>query len=296
MLFRSIEQCDRNEITVSLDQTLNLINEKEMLTLRVQKEMFELSQKNFTYIATAIPESRIESDSLNVTSKDFVFCKSEFQRVVQETKTLDEVARGLANNIASIQVYNGNAYIYYSNTALITKLNLPNCSIESGLARELYHILNRTEDCYYVKDDNKGVFKIKVAENEAVTLPIQRTNYEMVYGVDNILSNMRNVTNINMQLYNNNLQIICKAYKQLQITLSICKEGLGLFIDNIKTQFSIGYTSESLCTITISIAQLIAIQKLFGNCSDVQIKRGDNCICLKQRNSEKTLLIAGMLF
>ena len=150
----------------------------------------------------------------------------------------------------------------------------------------LYHILNRTEDCYYVKDDNKGVFKIKVAENEAVTLPIQRTNYEMVYGVDNILSNMRNVTNINMQLYNNNLQI----------TLSICKEGLGLFIDNIKTQFSIGYTSESLCTITISIAQLIAIQKLFGNCSDVQIKRGDNCICLKQRNSEKTLLIAGMLF
>ena len=65
------------------------------------------------------------------------------------------------------------------------------------------------------------MFKIKVAENEAVTLPIQRTNYEMVYGVDNILSNMRNVTNINMQLYNNNLQIICKAYKQLQITLSI---------------------------------------------------------------------------
>lgn len=292
----SVEEYKDNDITVNLDQTLNLINEREILTLKVQKELFELVQKNLTYTAIAIPENRIDNDSLSITETAMLFNKHEFQRVVQEAKALDEVARILASNTASIQVCEGKAYIYYSNTVFITKLNLSNCSIASGLARELVSILNRSKVCYYDKDEKEGVFKIKITDNEAVTLPIQHINYEMVYGVNKVLQDMKTVTNINMKLYNEYMQIICKAYKRLQVTLSVCENGLGLFIDNSKTQFSIGYSSTPLFTITISTAQLMAIQKLFGDCSNVQIERGDNCICLKEQNSEKTLLIAGMLF
>lgn len=286
---------DTCEITVNIDQTINLLNKEEMVDISVRGEVMEIRQESFKFSATKLPEERIDSDVFG-KKKDVTLYTDELINYIHSTKALDEVSKILAVGMSPVHIHNGTAYLYYSNTVYVNKLNLPNCAISSELIRKLVPVLGRSDNAKYLYDEDAGLMYIDISTSEVVTLTIQRLNHQMVQGIKNIEVNLRDVGRISMVKYKDYMETICKAYKKLLIELSVCEDGIRLFVDNGNTKFDIGSKKGSLVSIKISTAQLLAIVRLFGSSSDVVIQRGDNSLCFAQQNSRKKLIIAGMLY
>lgn len=294
LVLKEYDSQDTTEITVNIEQTINLINPKEAVIINVRGDIMEIKQNSFEFVATRTPEQRVESTLDTTQSKPFD--NFGLIRFISDSKSLDGVAKTLSLGLAPIIVFDNIAYLYYSNTVYSTRVKLPDCSIPSEVARKLSNVLMRSKSCSYVHDAENGVLTINISNSETVTIMTQKTNKQLVQGIKNVLVNLRDVATISLRNYKEYMNIICKAYKKLLLELTICEDGIQLHVDNVTTKFNIGSKGKSLVSIKISTEQLSAISRLFGEEIDVVVKKGDNCICLMQKNSEKKLVLAGMLY
>lgn len=57
-----------------------------------------------------------------------------------------------------------------------------------------------------------------------------------------------------------------------------------------------GDGGRELCGCKISTPQLTAIQKVYNGAGDVVIRKGENKLCLYQKNSRRTLIVAGLVY
>ena len=294
LVLREYDSKDTTEITVNIEQTINLLNENEPVIINVRGDIMEIKQNSFEFVATRTPEQRVEN--ILDTSTSSKFDNFGLIRFISDSKALDGVAKTLSLGLAPIVIHDNIAYLYYSNTVYSTKVKLPDCSIPSEVARKLSNVLARSKSCSYVHDAESGLLTISISNNETVTIMSQKANKQLVQGIKNVLVNLRDVATVSLRNYKEYMDIICKAYKKLLLELTICEDGIQLHVDNVSTKFVIGSKGKSLVSIKISTEQLSAISRLFGEEVGVVVKKGDNCICLMQKNSEKKLILAGMLY
>lgn len=286
---------DDLDISVIVGSTVQLLNPREDVILEVRGDILQIIQSHFSYGTQRSYESRIPTKAFDM-DYSLPYSSDEIKAFNNATKALDEVARVLAGNKESITIRNKKAYIKYSNTGLIMDLDLPDMSITSDALRKVTTALDRSRDSKCCYDKESAVMYFKINADEAVAVPVAEPDNHAVEALEYCLKDTKAVATINFSLYAEYMDAICKAYRKTKVDMSVCQTGLRLFINQLPTSITVGSMSEALCSIQITTAQLQAIHRLFGDCTNVEVRRGENRLCLMQKNSNKVLVIAGLLF
>lgn len=293
---KSIEKQLDKDITVIVDRTLELLNEKEEITeIEISEEMLIIRQKSFMFSATSQPELRVEiNDS---ASQEFVrFDSNEFKSIASESRMLDDLTKLLGVDTAPINIVNGRAFVVYSNTVYVRNCKFPNVKIPSEMARKTASILTGNTSIQYRFNQESGNLELKVGDKKRVVMSTLNPDYRIVEAVAEKEQSLKFINKINISKYKAILDTVCRVYKKLLVDVSICNSDLRIFTNNISTQLDLGSKEIPDITVRISTAQLAAITKLFGELSEVEVLKGENMICLRHPYAKRILMIAGMLF
>ena len=141
-----------------------------------------------------------------------------------------------------------------------------------------------------------GIIYFKISENEVVSTNIGLVDDKTVEDLRNMVNGVRNVTHINISKYIGNIQLITNTYPRSLLNLIVTENGLRFFMDNINSKLVFGDGGRELCGCKISTPQLSAIQKVYNDASDVVVRKGENKLCLCQKNSRRTLIVAGLVY
>ena len=283
------------DISVTVDNTIKLLNANEDVVLEVYEDVMRIVQSHMTYDTTKSYESGMRTKAFDLNF-DRTFNLESIKNYVAASKALDEIAKILAVNKVSVSVSNGRAFMKYSNTAFVKNLDLPDCTIASEVLRKVVSTLERSKTNKYYYDEENNVIYFQISLNEVVAVPITKKNNQQVELITEIINNTRSIGTINFALYAEHMETIYKNYKKLMVELSICDSGLRMFIDQSPTQIVIGTNSNAKCTIQVSTAQLQAICRVFGEYTDVEVRKGENKICLVHQNSNSALVLAGLVY
>lgn len=293
---KSIEDYMSIDITIIVDRTLELLNEKEEITeIRVNEDVLTIRQNGFMFSATKQPELRVRLD--DCPAEEFTkFDNEEFKAITNDARMLDDLAKTLGTEVAPINIVKETVYVIYSNTVYIQSCRLPDMKITSQTARKVASTLLSNMNTQYYFNQERGNLELKIGDKKRIVMSTLNPDYRVIKAIQDKEQRLKFVNRINVKRYKHILDTICRVYKKLLIDISICKSDLRIFANNINTQLDLGSKEIPDMTIRVSIAQLVAVTKLFGELTDVEILKGENMICLKHPYTKRSLIIAGMLF
>lgn len=284
---------DDVDITVNLDSSMNLLNDKEDVYIDVTGDLFTVKQTWFEYGTQRVSEERIlmDLDSCDVSGSISTY---EIYKLVSASKTLDNVAKECIEALSDITIFDKTAYVSYNNVKLAVKTSLPNMRIQANSIRECNTFM-KDGDIEYRYDTKKKILYLLSGKvvNAVSVLDVDK---KVVGDFKLYESKVLFMTSVDFGKYNENLSILVSNYKKVKINLTFVTGGIRVFVDNLRSRFTMGDDGEGLFTIIISTSQLSLLTKLFGKDGRIEIAKGENYICLKNNNSNKTLLISGMTY
>lgn len=281
------------DITVALDGSINLLNEKiPMVDLAFDQDMLRITQELFQYDALRLPEQAVEIPEI-VTWKKLSI--EDVRDIASASTYLEEVGRSLGETSAAIDIYKGMAYVIYSNTAFMCPTTLPDLRMTAESVRGLRKALVGSTGEYNFLEE-QGLF---IARQDGVRTLVTalRENVEMVDSVLRSCNPSRQVLlgKYDLTRYAEAIRFIGSAYRRVLLELSVCKGSVGIFVESPSAHFVVGDVKDIQCSIRLNTAQLACIGKIFGQCRKVSIRRGENCLCLEDRQWGKTLVLSGMI-
>lgn len=285
------EECS---VTVTVEQALELLAEDYVVDLNITRDSVEIKQGLFYYIAAKNAEEkvftkRVEHYECSVSEEAII-------KFVHNARAMELVNKELGREGFEVDIYNGLGIVKTDNTMYRAKLPLVNSHLSGEECKKLIKCFTGCNSYHLDSESRVILFKIDSGgSNVAVAYREYRKALFELH--ENLMRDMVVAVNeIRLEDYSSTMSVICKAYKKLLVEMTVCEMGLLLHVNNAKVQFIVGKDSKPLFTIKMSIAQLNAVNRIFGNETFVQILRGKDKICLKQKNCNSDLIIAGMIY
>lgn len=276
-----------------VNKEIKLLNPQLDVVLRMVGDILNIEQNVFSYTTEQSYEGVVDSRAFE-QEFDRRYSGVLLRSCVYTCKALDSVARSLGVSYSAINIKNGVAYLAYSNTALITPLDLPDGTISNETLKKILVFTDKVTNsvCCLVGD----VIYFKVSDNEVVSTTIGVVDDKLVEDLNNMISSMVNVGDVSVSKYAKDMQLITKIYPKALLDLTVTETGLRVFMDNINSKLVFGDSGKDKCSCKMSTSQLVALQKIYNDDNNVAVKRGENKICLCQKNSKRILLIAGLVY
>lgn len=276
-----------------VNKEIRLLNPQLDVVLRVVGEVLSIEQDIFSYTAEQSYEGIVDTHAFEQIF-DTKYSSALLRACVYSCKALDGVARSLGVTYSTVNIKEGYAYLKYSNTALILPLDLPDGSLSNETLKKISAFTDKVTNCVCSCVD--GIIYFKISENEVVSTNIGLVDDKMVEDLRNMVNGVKNVTNTNISKYVGDIQLITNIYPRSLLNLTVTENGLRFFMDNINSKLVFGDGGRELCGCKISTPQLTAIQKVYNGAGDVVIRKGENKLCLYQKNSRRTLIVAGLVY
>ena len=290
-------ECDEEgiDITVSLDASLQLVDVTKDVVIKQLGNVLSISQEGFSVAAQIAYTERIEDKSFS-SDFDRKFEIADLRHCLKECQALDNIARGLSLSYSSITVSEGKAYVQYSNACYATAFNFPDMTVAVEALKTLSNFLKDVKgQVKYGLDLEHRVMYVQLSDRSVVAMAYSECNKKAVESAEMLKTELYDITTVNMETYYDDLSLVVQIYPKVLMQLSVCENGLSVFVDNISTQFKYGSTNKAIFTITLSSSQVLAACKIFSE-GDVSIKKGINKICISREISKQTLVLAGTIF
>lgn len=279
-------------ITVTVDNSINLIKDGEIVTLEINADSLSMRCKSFsTYLKACF------SEYYDCATKQFGEMKKvsldALSDIVESSKALDDIAKLLGAPLAPVYIIGGKYYIYYSNTAVVgTAPDLVDCTLSAELLRKVQAPLKRSFGSTEVLYDSKNLLKFNISGEEEVIVAYGNLNLKIVEGLVSLCAKSEEVMHVNFAPYVKDIQTIGRVYPKALVTLSFYSKGIGINLATSTTLLDIGEIGKPILSIKISTAQLLVLGKFYGG--EVTVKRGESGICLD--NKRTTTILSGMIF
>lgn len=285
---------DSTSFTADIGSVINLLNEKDEVCLQANGDVLSIWQNNFKYDAVRVPEERVDYSGF-LQKAVLPFDARDFAKVAGSSRIMDAVAKELGGVKANINIVRGYAYIEYSNSVFVEPFeSLDNVMFTPESVRTLVKFLGGSNLSYY-KDDESGMMVMRLDDMSAAVTAFS-PDARSAAMCDKYIAEMSDITEIDFGRMKNVLECICRSYKQLTVEFIIREGGFGIYVDDITAKFATGYGGKRLCSIKLSLGQVSAMYRLFAGSSACTVAVGGNKICLKQKNSRKKLVLAGLVF
>lgn len=281
------------DITVALDGAINLLNDDiPVVDLTFDQGMLRITQEFFQYDALRLLEQAVDFPEVFTWQK---LGMEDFRSIASASVYLEEIGRTLGETSAAVSIHKGMVYIIYSNTAFICRTALPNMCMTAESVKGLRKALTGGTPVYNFVEE-RGLFIVKQGDAKILVTAL-RENVEAVYNVLRVCDRNRQMFlgEYDLTRYAEAIHFISSAYKKVLLDLSVCRGDIGIFVESPSAHFVVGGVKDIQCNIRLNTAQLACIGKLFGQCRQVGIWKGDNCLCLENKQWGKTLVLAGMI-
>jgi len=285
-----------NDISVFLDRTVELLNDAELMTeVRIDGNVLMMVQSNITHSAPKQPELRMDIDRSKIEVNE-TFPIVKLHSVVRSNRALDEVAKELARPTANVSIVGGYAYIRYETMLYKCKADLPDMQITDEVAKSICKVLSSQGTVKYKFDEETGSVYLKDGSGLIVVAPALTPQYAVAKEFANIAEGLQKVTEINFTRFTEIFNTLCKVYSKRLIGLSVCDGDFRVLVNSGETQLDVGSAKNPIVSLEVSIAQLSAMNKCFKESTAVEVWKGDNVLCLKEKTYGGTLIMAGMLY
>lgn len=293
----TVEESDKDEesFTAEIGSVINLLNEKGDVSVQTNGDVLSIWQDNFRYDAVRVPEERVD---YGIYLKDAVlpFKAGEIVSLAADSRMLDAVAKELGGVKANINVVKGMAYVEYSNSVLIEPVeSFDNVMFSPESVRTLVKFL-KGSDLTYCKDDESGMMVMRLDSNMSAAVTVFSPDIRSAMMCEQYLAEMKDITEVDFSRMKNTLECICSSYKQMTVEFIIREGGFGIFVDDITAKFITGYGGKRICSVKMSLGQVSAMCRLFAGITSCTVAVGGNKICIKQKNSRKKLILAGLVY
>lgn len=284
---------DPEGISLEIDRTLLLLDGALDVTLDISSTYVEIQQLGFKciYQTTSVPRVELSSNA-NLTYRPFSV--STLANYSRQSKSLDLVAKSLAQLDIPTHFSNGESYLQYSTAIFKTSVEMPNCRLAGETITRLVRALSRAKSCAIAEDVENGLIFFKLDNGEKLIVPVMQADTENVYTVNQLLENVKWVTDLSVKQYAEAISLITQVNTATLVDVGVCPNGLRVSVSSAKTQYNVGSMEPAIFTIRISTMQLLAIAKIFGEDPKVSVGCGGNTICLQSVN--KTLLLSGLVY
>lgn len=292
-----LEQDRVTSVTVSLDSSIELLFDNEDVTLTLTDSLLMVNQSKYDCTFEAVPIERFEIMKLGYNSKG-VMQIPEFLSLNSHSKFLDGVARLFSVNISPVHIKDNMAYVIYEDIALMQPIHFPNSSItEEALRKICPSIVNSTSrQLEYVMNTETGNVLVNIETGNEILFVVKQVDSSVPRMFEKLSKNMKHECVVNLSQYKRERAIILRTYKKVNVTLAFTENSMGMFVDNAKSKVRVGIDSKVLFSIRTTSAHLLAINKLLGDESEVEVLRGENSICLYKRSTEMKLFLCGMIY
>lgn len=291
-----VEHYEDRNLTVEIDRMVEVLSDDEELSLTFVGDMIVFEQEGFSLTASKQP---VELEQLDVWDKVFKDKMSSYtiQCVTNDCKCMDDVAKDLAMSPAPLNIIDGVCYVKYLTMAYTQNCSLPDMMISNTAAKRISKLLRESE-VVYDYDETRGLLEIKQDQMSACVVSTMRPDHREARLINELLEDIESLTVLNIGKYKELIEMLGRIYKKVLVELTICKGGLNVAIKNLgNKQLVLGQAATPLCSITITMAQLVAIAKIFGRSSEeTEVLKGGNLICLRNQHYGKNLMIAGTLY
>lgn len=278
------------DITITVNPAILLMDKQKPVEIDMLPDVINIIQENYSFSATKEWESRYElpewDDSI---AQDFDW--KAFTAAVQNSRTLDGIAKLTKQPYSNITFYNGHVYSLYSNVLLRQEMNVGNFSMTAETARNLLRLLD--VQCRYILNKEKGYIYIKTKYKYIYAL-IQSIDLQEIKNIESRLGECDKVEDISLIGTKEDIDSVVKVYKNAKVTFSIVPGSMNLLVSDGRSNFVYGKRGIPKLSMQFTIAHLSTINRVFGEQSNIEVLTGGNILCLKK--DRLTLLMSGTLF
>ena len=293
--------------TVEFDRTLELLNEirNTRLIINQNKESEHLGtvtiqQEGFSYTTGILPEDEFQVHS-SITEDSISIFKSKLQRVAKLHTALDSVAKILSVTPASVQFYQGAAYVQYSNIGLrLSATGMLDAAFAGDVYRRGLSVMIEPEGGKVVVTDWENTrTELSIINKEQrilqqLVLPRQYLQVEALQSISNKMDTAQFVTKVDITDYESIMSTLGKSVFRQLIEVTVTKGGLRFLVLNPKASLQLGSTEEKLLSIRMSNAHIAAICAVFKGKGFINVEKGSDYLCLKSQDT--TMIISGLLY
>lgn len=292
-----LEQDNFTSVTVTIDSSIELLSDKEDVILTFTDSLLMINQNKYDCTFEAVPIERFEILKLGYNSKGIMQI-ADFVSLNNHSKYLDGVARLFSVNVSPVHIKDNIGYVIYEDIALMQPIHFPDSSITEEALRKICPSIVRadTRALEYVMNTETGNVLVNIETGDEILFVIKRVDSSVSRMFEKMQRNMKYECTINLSQYKRERAIILRTYKKVNITLAFTNDSMGMYVDNAKSKVRVGIDSEVLFSIRTTSAHLLAINKLFGDESEIEVLRGENSICLYKRSTETKLFLCGMIY
>lgn len=279
-------------VTAFFDGSIELIADNEVLSITLLGESLELKQATFRYSTFKETEETIECDF--VKQQEIVLNSAELSSFLYDVRAMELINKDVGGGLLNFDVFNKRAVVGNFNTMYSRNLQFIDSRINSNYLK--YLIQQFSGSLLWGVDTEKRMLKAIKGDSDII-VPYTLYDKKNIVLFDELCNEVKSTDcRINFAKYKNTINILCKVYKKVLMDLTICKDGCIIFVDDTVTKFVTGDGTEAQFTIRVSVSQLNMINRVMGDCNDVEVLKGVDKICLRSKNYNKTLIIAGTIY
>lgn len=283
-------------ISVAIDRgVIPLIKDtsQKFVTLTQAGSLLFIQQGEMQVILSEQPEDRIHL--FDVAESEYKQVRvSEFKKILHVSRAMSPMVKALAASESPVMILGGNAYVTYSNTAYIVETKLPDMQVSYDLLKKAVNAI--TEDTVnYLLDKEDGVLWLRTKECR-ISIPVAEVYEGSVEQITSVESSLKDLTQLSITAYTEDIKTLCNIKKAGMCYVFIGGGSLHLNVENNTTRFEVGPEVKDGVTLQLSMAQLAVIAALYGDCTEVKVRKGINLICMISENLKSRLLLAGLTY
>lgn len=283
---------DHNKMDVSfwVTKAVLVMDKDEDVKITFSSSTVLLEQKEFYCMFTVEYEARREYPSMaGVELKPAL--ANNLKAVTHDVQACVPIAKELSIVPPDPMFVNGNVYSGFNQCFLISRLSYPEMCITYNTLKSFAYKLKEDTTYAYLKEYN--VLYLLSGRYE-FWIPTVDYNIDgaTISSVDRKLADMYPITTIKLEGLIEKFQIITSAFAKQQLAMVIGVNEIAINADSSHAHVTTGGITKYLVSIRITPAELLTITKIFSDDEEIEVLRGGNGICL--RNKNKSFVIAGV--
>ncbi|MBQ2885907.1 MAG: hypothetical protein IJE43_19450 [Alphaproteobacteria bacterium] len=280
-----------HSFTAIINNTIQLIHSKMNVIVQISGDKLTIIQNDFQYNVDREYMEAVEYKTPELSTS--ILKVQDLVVLDKDLKALEAVTKLYGSSNINVYISDGVICSKAGDIAYIATMDLCDMSLSNQIIKTLCKSIK--DDVTYIKEDN--VLSCFDA-GRRLLVNVGKTDKQTINGIKKICNECKPlVEGFSLSSYKQTVEILHKVYPNTIVNLSVCKNGFIIYANNEIANIKVGLGTKPLCTIQISMQQLMSLFKILGE-DTVDIYGGNNKICVKQRYSSynKILILAGILY
>lgn len=281
------------EMSVFVTSAVKVLEQDKPVIMEFKDGSMQISQDTYQY--TMLQEFEARKELPHTSEFEFKKLNADKMKFLTTTAvSMSVIAKELKIYPIDPVFQKGKCYINYDNISFSAIMDIEDSCLSLEILRQVIYRLSSKPDYYYWEEKSTFIFK-----SGAYTFWVPSSSYNahgnVVSGIDKKFTELVPFTKINVNKFAERLEVIANNFPRQSIKLSIDDFKYYITVSSGNMFVSVGdIFNLPMMTMNITTGILSVICKLFREDTEVEILKGGNCICL--RNRGMNLLIAGLIY